>query len=352
MFCEEQITEVLFGQVDSDDYRFKDFLDCYYELAYHVEEGACLYLLTDHYVITLNEMGVTLSKKPLVLKEDEWLRETVTDENPTWRALEATLFVGQRLTKVERLDGQYLLHFDDFVLKLLPYECGELKFGLYEPDDLPVLGCDHQLQRRCSCGGEGEILMDFVSDFIVRCKTCKKATWAEMNLYLAIEAWNQGETPARMETVKEKFIRQRKEPIQKIEVDPSELLSYDGTTCVAMQIELCFSDCSYFVSSHKVSDSRSELELRRRDVVIHRKKQHQISVDKGNLRFVTEKCRGGKTELWLTLNEDYLRITTDGRFIKIESIPYNPDGNPYAPKRKMLFDDEPDGIINAETYDV
>ena len=57
-----------------------------------------------------------------------------------------------------------------------------------------VLGCDRHLKRKCPyCNGEGEILLDFVSDYIVRCKDCKKSTWAGMNLIDAIDDWNNGE---------------------------------------------------------------------------------------------------------------------------------------------------------------
>ena len=49
-----------------------------------------------------------------------------------------------------------------------------------------VFKCPH-------CGADGEILLDFVSDYIVRCKKCKKSTWAAMNLIEAIEDWNNGE---------------------------------------------------------------------------------------------------------------------------------------------------------------
>ena len=342
MFCEEKITEVLYGHTEWEEYWPRYFLDCHYELAYHVEEGESLYLLTDHFVITLNVKGATLSEKPLVLKDNEWVDEAAIEEGTPWRELEATLFVGQRLMEVERDDRNYLLHFDDFTMKLVPYEQGQLQLGLYDPDNLPVLGCDRHLQRHCDCGGKGEILMDFVTDFQVRCKNCKKATWAEMNLYQAIEAWNRGETPVLLETTKEQFLRRIEEPIQRIEISDSELLCYEGDSCTATQIELRFSDCSYFLSSYKVSDSRSELQLRRRDIVIHREEQRKIIAKKGNIRFLTEKHRGNKDELWFALDDAYLRILSDGHMVRGELVPYDPDGNSYISERKRLFDEECD----------
>lgn len=43
------------------------------------------------------------------------------------------------------------------------------------------------------CGGPGELLLDFVSDYVVRCQNCKKSTWTAMNAIDAIEVWNAGE---------------------------------------------------------------------------------------------------------------------------------------------------------------
>ena len=44
-------------------------------------------------------------------------------------------------------------------------------------------------------GGEGELLLDFVSDYVVRCKGCGRSTRAEGFAIRAIGDWNHGETP-------------------------------------------------------------------------------------------------------------------------------------------------------------
>lgn len=44
-------------------------------------------------------------------------------------------------------------------------------------------------------GGEGELLLDFVSDYVVRCKGCGRSTRAEGFAICAIGDWNHGETP-------------------------------------------------------------------------------------------------------------------------------------------------------------
>lgn len=52
---------------------------------------------------------------------------------------------------------------------------------------------DYLLTRKCHCGGEGEMLIDFVDDFVVRCSRCKLSTHAYMSPEEAAERWNRGD---------------------------------------------------------------------------------------------------------------------------------------------------------------
>ncbi len=54
------------------------------------------------------------------------------------------------------------------------------------------LGAERHLIRKCKCGGEVELLLDFVSYYIVRCKNCKQSTWAQMAAQDTIDEWNAG----------------------------------------------------------------------------------------------------------------------------------------------------------------
>ena len=99
------------------------------------------------------------------------------------------------MKEVENKAGYYMLRFDDFNLKVIPHTLNE--------DDFPhlhntnhwsynhVLGADRLLTQKCSCGGNGELLLDFVCDYVVRCKSCKKSTWAQMNAQDAYLSNNQ-----------------------------------------------------------------------------------------------------------------------------------------------------------------
>lgn len=202
MFCDEKILKVYMGVVEDDDvYSHNAFLDCYYDMAYHCTEGYRIVLETENYAISLSVNGVTIERKEeLCENTGEWLQSGVEffeeDEAP-WVRFETTLFVGERVLSVIQQDHIYLVRFDDFTLKLIPHARGESIYGLHDQDPWShhyVLGCDRHLTRKCPhCGGNGEILMDFVSEYIVRCKNCKKSTWAAMNLISAIEDWNNGE---------------------------------------------------------------------------------------------------------------------------------------------------------------
>ena len=202
MFCDEKILKVYMGVVEYDDvYSHNAFLDCYHDIAYHCTDGYRLVLETENYVISLCKNGVVKQDKNELFEQDgEWLQngiEFFEDGEAPWVHFETTLFVGERLLSVTKDNEIYLLKFDDFVLKIIPYENGDSIDGLHNQDHWSynyVLGCDRHLKRKCPyCNGDGEILLDFVSDYIVRCKECKKSTWAGMNLIDAITDWNNGE---------------------------------------------------------------------------------------------------------------------------------------------------------------
>ena len=205
MFCNEPIIAAYEG---SREYRDIDgansFFDCYHELAYHVTEGYRIVLETEYHYISLGIRGVELCEKtgPITDLEEsgEWLEpyiHTDVGEVP-WVDYQSTLFVGERLQSVERASDHYLLQFDDFALKLVPHALGEEDFpslkNKYHYSYNYVLGAERHIKRACDCGGSGELLLDFVCDYLVRCKKCGKSTWASMLAQEAIEDWNQGKT--------------------------------------------------------------------------------------------------------------------------------------------------------------
>ena len=208
MFCEEQIVNVYLGQNKYHDIEGANcWFDFFREIAFHTTDGYRLILETESYMIVLDAAGVKLQKKSeFKLYDDEWLEETVhifeeeTEngiERETIVETENTLLVGQKLLSVENTGGYFAVKFEDFELKLIPYNLGDDIPSLRNVDHWSynyVLGFDRFINATCpDCGGKGEILLDFVSDYVVRCQKCKKSTYAEMQIRHAIENWNKGE---------------------------------------------------------------------------------------------------------------------------------------------------------------
>ena len=200
MFCDEKILKVYMGIVeDGDVYSHDAFLDCYHDIAYHCTEGYRIVLETENYLISLSAKGVIKQKK-LEITDEKYLEINEEDEQAT------ALFVGERVLSAEQREDFCLVCFDDFILKLIPYMGGEGINGLHNQDlgsYNRILGCDRHLKRRCPhCGADGEILLDFVSDYIVRCKNCKRSTRAAISLTDAIEAWNNRDPDCMVDDIK------------------------------------------------------------------------------------------------------------------------------------------------------
>ena len=200
MFCDEKIIAVYLGQNEYHDFDGANcWFDIYHDIAFHTTEGYRLLLETDSYMISLGADGVTVTNKddfkPI---EHEWLEEYVHNlEDGVIVNFESTLFVGQRIISVEQENAFYMIQLDDFFLKLYIYELGKMD-KTHHNENLwsynNILGFDRFINSKCPiCGGEGEILLDFVCDYVVRCKSCKQSTYAEMQIRHAIENCNNGE---------------------------------------------------------------------------------------------------------------------------------------------------------------
>ena len=211
MFCDEKILKFYMGVIEDDlVYSHNAFLDCYHDIAFHCTEGYRIVLETENYAISLSSKGVTKEPKDKLCENTgEWLRngiELFEEDEAPWVHFETTLFVGEKILSVTEQGGIYFVQFDDFTLKLIPHSNGESIEGLHNQDHCSynyVLGCDRHLKRKCpKCGADGEILLDFVRDYIVRCKNCKGSTWAYMNLIDAINDWNNEELNCIVDDIK------------------------------------------------------------------------------------------------------------------------------------------------------
>ena len=204
IFCDEPIIAGYKGSREYNDIDGADaWFDKFHDIAYHVTEGYRIVLETEHFYISLSHDGVTKTNKNCTIKEfeqeGEWLDSFIHDldeDEAPWIDYESTLFVGERVLDVQSIDGYYLITFDDFKLKLVPHKLHDDDFPSFRSSNHwsyhHVLGAERHLTGKCRCGGEGELLLDFVSDFVVRCKKCKHSTYAQMIAKEAIEEWNAG----------------------------------------------------------------------------------------------------------------------------------------------------------------
>lgn len=191
VFCHEKIIKVYMSIAEGGNIYGRDaFLDCYHDIAYHCTEGYEILLETESYVISLSANGV-IKRNKKEISDKKYFETDEDDEQATM------LFIGERVLSVDRQDNIYLVRFDDFTLRLIPYISGESINGLHNQDVGSynrILGCDRHLKTKCRyCGADGEILLDFVDDYIVRCNNCNRSTRAAISLIGAIEDWNNGE---------------------------------------------------------------------------------------------------------------------------------------------------------------
>ena len=203
IFCDEPIIAGYNGYIEHDSYGENAWLDVFHDIAYHVTEGNRIVLETEHFYISLSHNGVTKTDKNCTVNEfkqdGECLDSFVQkwkDGGIPWIDYEHTLFVGERLLNVQSIDDYYLITFDDFTLKLIPHKLHDEDFPSLRRSNHGfcnhVFGAERHLTGKCSCGGEGELLLDIVFDYVVRCKKCKRSTYAKMIAEEAIKEWNAG----------------------------------------------------------------------------------------------------------------------------------------------------------------
>lgn len=206
MFCDEPIINVYEGRsiVQDND----AFLDCYHDqtLSLHLSEGYRYILETEHFYISLSVEGVSLIQKKSALEGiayegesfDEFAHFFEDKEGiRPWIGHEYTLFVGESVVDVAGENGAYLVKFTDFTLSVVPHDDSDEISGISGHYKHHVFGFERLITRPCTCGGKGELVLDFVSDFLVECNRCGVSTYAAPMAKTVIDLWNDGEAECR-----------------------------------------------------------------------------------------------------------------------------------------------------------
>ena len=199
MFCSEPIEEILFG---FDEYRGPRMRLPFWRdpLELHIDPNGKdrMVLLTVNHAISLDAHGVTKESRDSFCKREGEDFETgvVAGEQDageiSWIYYEHTLFVGETLKSVTPQADRTLLEFTDFDLYLIPDKNTEMHRRDIDAEDSRVYGVDRLLLRKCDCGAQPHVYIDFADDFEVRCCKCGAGTYASMWAANAIDDWNNG----------------------------------------------------------------------------------------------------------------------------------------------------------------
>ena len=246
VFCNESIINVYLGQPENgnnSDY----FLDCYYDMSIHLCGKYRLILETENYYLSLETTGaIKIDKSGTVesiKKAGEWIDPCVhiddDDTDDVWVDYESTLFVGERLLQIEQVADGYLLTFDDFNLKLVPHLSAD-EFPCTRPHSYSRVYGTERLINRCPCGGTGEMVVDFVSDYGIRCNKCRRGTVANPCACDAIDEWNSvADLPIIGNYPEEDFNLLISEPIEYIIIERfSTMVDADSLHCDSIIIKI------------------------------------------------------------------------------------------------------------------
>lgn len=346
VFCEEPIKRVYrrWAWEREDEQWCDSFLQLEYSLEYHTTDGYWLVFETKNHVITVGADGVKLWDS---LREAVPNQEELEDLSPTeeWEQVEHTLFVGEHICDVQKQEKCWDIRFDHFAMKLYTYDntkqrgfnlggCSHNGFAYR-----PMSAGNHMLTRRCSCGGEGELIIDHVDDFLARCRKCQKSTWAGMCLIDAIEDWNAGETPIELNTGEEAFVEQiAKEPVKYIDVSKDGFWLAKANLCDADHVMVVFSDCSYLISSTRITDDQYDFTVIK--CSDYNKASYGMQITSWENKEI--RCLGFESDefsryLRFEIDGSYLLLTPDDTGLMVGFTGYSPAGNAYEMKRRALF---------------
>lgn len=197
MYCDEEIINVYLGQPKYQD-KGNCFFDCFCDMMLHITQSYRLILECENYYISIQADGIVKSEKDgdisSIEKDSECIESYyhIFEDEPEEAPIveyEFTLFTGEKIIAINALEKGYSIQFTDFTLKVIPYK-EEEKFPYFIPASYSkVLGAE-RLIRKCTCGGNGVLAIDNVSDYCIRCDKCHLGTGSSMCAIDVIEEWN------------------------------------------------------------------------------------------------------------------------------------------------------------------
>ena len=315
MFCNEPIRKVYHIVYCSEREQpwHNAFFQSTYQLEFHTTEGYWLGFETDHHFITIGYDGVKISEDSSAFHNEPY---DILDLDEIGTSFETAVFSGERIVAVEPKKDHIRIHLDHIVLLLYVY--GEKDWKWFEHhtrvrDYLPLAGCERLLQVRCHCGGEGQVLLDHVDDYVVRCQNCHASTYAHMRITDAVEEWNRGETPCVATTGMESLTAclQRK-PLRYIAIADDYHWFLDDNLCDTDCLVLAFETSCFFLSCTRTHDEGTAFTATA--VCDYNRELYPYEIhpsENGCLRFVEFESIDDFAGMLLMLDDAELFISTD-----------------------------------------
>ena len=315
MICEEKIIN-FYNLILRDNYE-EEWQDEYFQIVRKIElhtTGANWFVLeTKNYYITIGIDGVKKHKKPYEFDNN---RYDLLDYHSN--DYESVVFFGQRICCVEERKNEFEVYFDDFSVKVYRYTRDNAQtiagLGYYIGEQKAGAG-NHLLKKCVECGGKGELYLDWVGDFFVRCSSCHSSTNSFMWVKGSIDAWNSGEELFFLKTaIEELFDRLNKYEIKKISLAGRCFERIDENNYYANELIIEFDNNEYSYFLLKAVRFIDELTFSCDEMCDYNKElyPHIIESKKGNIKFLAyyEELDGTKV----------MEFNVDNRVLRIETL--------------------------------
>lgn len=229
-------------------------------IEYRVTDGFWMVFQTEKDYISIGANGVErYETMPFTGPEYDLSEVDYVDEEDSIEDLETTLFVGERLVQVDKKEEKFVLTFDDFKMYLYPCAADHFWYN-QNAEDLPIKGFERHITRKCDCGGEPELMLDFDSDFYIRCSKCHKSTWATYELRSVIDDWNNNEIETTIDTAAERFEKYIQEPVKYIALDERSVC-YDENQWDCNEVVIAIGDAIFGITGQRVAEDQSDFKF-------------------------------------------------------------------------------------------
>ena len=204
LFCEEKIVKVYLQRFKYDYPDADCFFNYFDDIVFYTTNEYKIVLETENHMISIGINGISICPKEDFTLEYSYseLLESDSYELPAddecYIGFQTELFVGERLLNVEKNNDIFILYFDDFTMKVMPFHYKKLYVKSIDLLEFGrVIGCDRYIRRKCDCGGDAEILYRALPGYVVRCKECHQSTAGFECVSEAAESWNSGKTTSK-----------------------------------------------------------------------------------------------------------------------------------------------------------